>query len=340
MWFTRSRGHCGDHRTAFDLSRVLAGLSRDLSGHFARGRGWCATCGAEPISLGLRLGAPHQNHQLSRTTDEPRFAREKGHPALEAVLRPSKRPQKRSALGGGVPPCSTEACPARLMPLQIYPASQKGVEYTWTGPNRASITGRLTSRPPRRNEAHGETSSRCASSDLLGAGCLFRRTPLNFDWPRLHAEKWFDLVEKQTEQNWWRVNSAIRKEADKLIGGVGLEGPGRDRSHRSEIGYWLAKPFWNRGIMTASGITDRRSTTGGCARFVTCRKSRFRRRSLDVRSEMGDAGSFWAVTRHLTAIGPSSRRTSLSALSSAHGAARPASPESRRCTHPSWNCRC
>lgn len=54
-----------------------------------------------------------------------------------------------------------------------------------------------------------------------------------------------------TEQNGQIVNWAIRKEADKLIGGIGLEGPGLDRSHRAEIGYWLAKPYWGQGIMTA-----------------------------------------------------------------------------------------
>ena len=64
------------------------------------------------------------------------------------------------------------------------------------------------------------------------------------------AEKWFDRVEQLDEQHGNPVRWAIRNEADKLIGGVGLEGPGLDRSHRSEIGYWLAKPFWGRGIMT------------------------------------------------------------------------------------------
>lgn len=65
------------------------------------------------------------------------------------------------------------------------------------------------------------------------------------------AEQWFTIVEKLTKQNGQPVNWAIRNEADKLIGGVGLEGPGLDRSHRAEIGYWLAKQFWGRGIMTA-----------------------------------------------------------------------------------------
>ncbi len=36
-----------------------------------------------------------------------------------------------------------------------------------------------------------------------------------------------------------------------MIGGVGLEGEGATRSHRAEIGYWLARPYWGRGIMTA-----------------------------------------------------------------------------------------
>ena len=65
------------------------------------------------------------------------------------------------------------------------------------------------------------------------------------------AEQWFGIVEKLTKQNGQPVNWAIRNSGDKLIGGVGLEGPGLDRSHRAEIGYWLATPYWCRGIMTA-----------------------------------------------------------------------------------------
>jgi RimJ/RimL family protein N-acetyltransferase len=36
--------------------------------------------------------------------------------------------------------------------------------------------------------------------------------------------------------------------AGKAIGGAGYHELVIGRSHRAELGYWLAKPFWNRGI--------------------------------------------------------------------------------------------
>jgi RimJ/RimL family protein N-acetyltransferase len=48
------------------------------------------------------------------------------------------------------------------------------------------------------------------------------------------------------------VNWAIRDAAERAVGGIGLEGVGRSPPHRAEIGYWLAKPFWGRGVMTAA----------------------------------------------------------------------------------------
>jgi RimJ/RimL family protein N-acetyltransferase len=47
------------------------------------------------------------------------------------------------------------------------------------------------------------------------------------------------------------VNWAIRNEADSLIGGIGFNDLALGKSHRAEIGYWLAKPYWGRGITTA-----------------------------------------------------------------------------------------
>ena len=37
-----------------------------------------------------------------------------------------------------------------------------------------------------------------------------------------------------------------------LIGGCGLNDFEAGKSHRAEVGYWLAKPLWGRGIMTAA----------------------------------------------------------------------------------------
>ena len=88
--------------------------------------------------------------------------------------------------------------------------------------------------------------------EFLNDRNIYDRTlRIPFPYTAADAERWFTLVEKLTEQNGQPTNWAIRNDADKLIGGVGLEGPGLDRSHRAEIGYLLAKPFWGRGIMTA-----------------------------------------------------------------------------------------
>jgi ribosomal-protein-alanine N-acetyltransferase len=43
---------------------------------------------------------------------------------------------------------------------------------------------------------------------------------------------------------------AIRTRDGFLIGGLGFDEFVIGTSHRAEIGYWLAKPYWGRGIMT------------------------------------------------------------------------------------------
>ena len=69
-----------------------------------------------------------------------------------------------------------------------------------------------------------------------------------------HAQQWLDRVERQTRQYGQPLNWAIRNKKEMLIGGIGLEGPGQgagsERTHRGEIGYWLAKRYWGKGIMT------------------------------------------------------------------------------------------
>ena len=44
------------------------------------------------------------------------------------------------------------------------------------------------------------------------------------------------------------LHFAIRQQQGELIGGCGFNSVAYE--HRAEIGYWLAKPFWGRGIMT------------------------------------------------------------------------------------------
>lgn len=44
---------------------------------------------------------------------------------------------------------------------------------------------------------------------------------------------------------------AIRSADGRLIGGIGLHAREAGQPHLAEIGYWLARPYWGRGIATA-----------------------------------------------------------------------------------------
>ena len=71
-----------------------------------------------------------------------------------------------------------------------------------------------------------------------------------FPYSEKDADEWLALVAKITQQQGRPVHFAIRNADDALIGGCGCDGFQVGKSHRAEIGYWLAKPFWGRGIMT------------------------------------------------------------------------------------------
>jgi RimJ/RimL family protein N-acetyltransferase len=72
-----------------------------------------------------------------------------------------------------------------------------------------------------------------------------------FPYTEAHFQEWLKIVEKATEQQGRTVQWAIRNEDGLLIGGCGFNDFQIGKSHRAEIGYWLAKPYWGRGIMTA-----------------------------------------------------------------------------------------
>lgn len=81
---------------------------------------------------------------------------------------------------------------------------------------------------------------------------IYDRT-LRIPYPYTEADfrAWLEIVEKTTKQQGQTVHWAIRDEAEFLIGGCGFDGLQVGKSHRAELGYWLAKPYWGRGIMTA-----------------------------------------------------------------------------------------
>ena len=78
-----------------------------------------------------------------------------------------------------------------------------------------------------------------------------RTLRIPFPYTDATADEWLALVAKITEQQGRPVQFAIRSADDALIGGCGFDGFQVGKSHRAEVGYWLAKPYWGRGIMTA-----------------------------------------------------------------------------------------
>ncbi|MDJ0765221.1 MAG: GNAT family protein [Myxococcota bacterium] len=71
------------------------------------------------------------------------------------------------------------------------------------------------------------------------------RDGFHHPYGRADAEAFIELVDKQDPKVFFAIASQT-----EAIGGIGL-GLGID-VHRftAELGYWLAEPYWNRGIMT------------------------------------------------------------------------------------------
>jgi ribosomal-protein-alanine N-acetyltransferase len=76
-------------------------------------------------------------------------------------------------------------------------------------------------------------------------------TTMNIPFPYSEADAdwWLGKRVGQTLRHGKEVTFAIRDNG-KLIGVVGADSFEVGESHRAEIGYWLAKPYWGRGLMT------------------------------------------------------------------------------------------
>jgi RimJ/RimL family protein N-acetyltransferase len=97
-----------------------------------------------------------------------------------------------------------------------------------------------------------QPSDQVACVEHLREKEIYDRT-LRIPYPYTEADfqEWLKIVEKTTQEQGRSVHWAIRQEDGLLVGGCGFDGVQVGKSHRAEIGYWLAKPFWGRGIMTA-----------------------------------------------------------------------------------------
>lgn len=61
------------------------------------------------------------------------------------------------------------------------------------------------------------------------------------------ADAWFDFLESQAIPEGWAIEVG-----GQAVGGIGLRF-GRDEfAHSAELGYWLGKAYWRRGIVSAA----------------------------------------------------------------------------------------
>ena len=71
-----------------------------------------------------------------------------------------------------------------------------------------------------------------------------------FPYTKSDAE-WFINHVKEREKDFGQpMHWQLRNKTHELIGGIGLFGQYGKNSHKDEIEYWIAKPFWNNGLMT------------------------------------------------------------------------------------------
>jgi RimJ/RimL family protein N-acetyltransferase len=106
------------------------------------------------------------------------------------------------------------------------------------------------------NEQFHLTEFRLSDTDnlvrYLNDRDIYDRTlRIPYPYTEASADEWIAILAKTTQQQGRPVSWAIRQADGALIGGVGFQDIQVGKSHRAEIGYWLAKPFWGRGVMTA-----------------------------------------------------------------------------------------
>lgn len=71
-----------------------------------------------------------------------------------------------------------------------------------------------------------------------------------FPYKKEDGEFFIKLCRQNKQKYGKNTNWAIRNKNKKLIGGCGFHMKYRRNSSKDEIGYWLARPYWNKGIMT------------------------------------------------------------------------------------------
>ncbi|HSP87825.1 MAG TPA: GNAT family protein [Ignavibacteriaceae bacterium] len=86
---------------------------------------------------------------------------------------------------------------------------------------------------------------------LLNDKDIYKNTlKIPFPYKEKDADDWISHVESLKKEIGVLRNWIIKNKNNELIGGISFHNKYGIHSHKDEIGYWLGKPFWNKGIMT------------------------------------------------------------------------------------------
>lgn len=77
---------------------------------------------------------------------------------------------------------------------------------------------------------------------------IFSDLTSNIPYPytEMHAAFWLKMSAEAFENN-TGFTFAIRNKEEQIVGAIGLHDRGDDKA---ELGYWMGKPFWNKGYVT------------------------------------------------------------------------------------------
>lgn len=103
-------------------------------------------------------------------------------------------------------------------------------------------TKRLVLRPPNNKDA--------AEVALHLSNPLISKTTLHIPYPysRTDARMWIQRS-KEAVKNFSAITFVIvLKKSNQIVGAIGLH-PNTEHN-RAEVGYWIAVPYWNRGLAT------------------------------------------------------------------------------------------
>ncbi|MDD1706578.1 MAG: GNAT family N-acetyltransferase [Methanoregulaceae archaeon] len=110
-------------------------------------------------------------------------------------------------------------------------------------PEPELLTRRLHLRLPRQEDAHEIT--RLAGDPEISANTLEIPYPYN----ERMARDWISEVDQKRDQRSELVFIIANRTSGEIIGAVGLMSLDQEHS-RGKIGYWIGRPFWNRGYAT------------------------------------------------------------------------------------------